>query len=724
MAPVSQSNLRFGGADRAKVRAFTLIELLTVIAITGVLLTIIVLPIFQTFNLVRTAQSYSDAQEKARKLMDRITREIQGSVGVRDNTGLKGTLDLLVPTGPGSVDATIKVPIPYLKLDIIKPAEGTPEVDPLGNPIYRNPSSQHIDPTLSSPKGQPVLPVAPGATIVRYFVGLRDPFYKAAVQNGPGIYDNPYDGLLMKQNGDRDNLYVLYRAEVPFNATYFAQDKNGTLIIDDPDFFIPDGTQVKAAIIQAWQSKAVIQTEVSRYDLVQPVYNKATRAVTYDQVGSDLAPRLVPLIQFRPNRVSDEPADQQRVIRLGEESDIAQVGPNGITTTLGPDVLRTKFGAWSNAVVRIYESNGPATIVGHDGARSDGSTGFSVYGFATAPVGDDTTGGTELFDEAAYEGSVSAITPYPFSAAITAANDRSNWLSNPILIQNFVPFFHDTAAGQITASFNIAEVGVGPLPFGATANLPTVQVGTNASAIQSNGAGAAYSGDDYMINDCFNRVYNEHPYLQSNVQRFIDLRVTKNADHTYGPLFPAGITASGNVVVQGNTSGFPRAQIVPGSEIVTGPDELPGPNQGNEIRYTRSTGNPGPNQYKINYTALPQPADYHVLGLTDADLNGFNPAVYDPTNLVSAVFQARYMPGYIQLNSDPAVPIPAGQNPIPIRVSYRFQFTQSTDSYAVDYDTRQVMSLLVTVRNYPQSNVPNPQTVTLKANATVRNVLR
>ena len=46
-------------------------------------------------------------------------------------------------------------------------------------------------------------------------------------------------------------------------------------------------------------------------------------------------------------------------------------------------------------------------------------------------------------------------------------------------------------------------------------------------------------------------------------------------------------------------------------------------------------------------------------------------ATYTPGNFSSEVFQARFKVGYIQLNSDPNVPLPLGN----IRVNYRFQFT-------------------------------------------------
>jgi hypothetical protein len=175
-------------------------------------------------------------------------------------------------------------------------------------------------------------------------------------------------------------------------------------------------------------------------------------------------------------------------------------------------------------------------------------------------------------------------------------------------------------------------------------------------------------------------------------------------------------------------AGFGRAKIVPGSETVIGPDQNPGPNYGEPVRYTRTTRAPGPNQYKINYVDLPEP-DYSLYGLPNP------PANYNAADFTSAIFQPRFKVGYIQLNSDPNVPLPSGN----IRVYYRFQFTGGIsagsaagiaaggalqDAVAVDYDSRQLMSVMLTIRNYPQSNIPNPQTVTLSATAKVRNYLR
>lgn len=740
-------------------RAYTLIELLTVMAITSILLTIIVLPIVDSFNLLRAGQGWSEAQERSRVLLDRISREIAKGAGVRDNSGVGGAITVVVPAGPGSYDATVPVTLLYSKLDIYKAAEGEPQLDAGGNPIYIDPNTGKIDPTLKAPKGQPLLPATAGSTLVRYYIALRDPFNGATAN--AATYNNPYDGLLMARNGQRDNLFVLYRAEVqPYvfngtsfvgNAKYFAIDGAGNPILDDPKFMIPDGTAATQARIQAWLSASVVQTEVSRYDMVLPQYNKSTHVVTYDKVGAsvagqfDEAPRLVPLLQFRPTHISNEPGTQERTVRLGEESDNSGAA--------GADVIRTQVGEWSNPLVRSYPAplSGTANLatlpylMGRNGTRSDLSYGFSEYAEDPTLNLDDTTNGTELFDFTTFNNVVNnppAGLPYPFTAAVAAANGRSNFLNTAALRQLFAPYQPDTANGQLLASFSIDEVGLKALVGGVLPrpNLPLAYAGTVASTSAANNVapGTVWGGPGYTINDAFNlawATYNGtggHGDLRPNIQRFIDLGTTPNEDGTYGPLFPDGAInfPAINVVTAGNQGSFARATIVPGSEQVYGPDQNPGPNRGNLIRYTRTGSmNPGPNQYRINYVAQPQPVnvgtglvDYTTLGLSAGDVAGFNPNVYDPNNFVSATIQARYRAGYIQLNSDPNSPLDTTITPF--KVFYRFEFTRPSDSFAVDYDSRQVISLLLTIHDYPQTSLPNPQMITLKTTATVRNFLR
>lgn len=301
-----------------------------------------------------------------------------------------------------------------------------------------------------------------------------------------------------------------------------------------------------------------------------------------------------------------------------------------------------------------------------------------------------------------------------------------------------------SAKGTIVTSFGINEVGNPNIAPSATnpQNLPTdltspvgygpyspiddpsyVSAANSASGIGYM-PGNFYDPEYQTVNEEFNWVYDNETNLQQQLDRFIDLRNLPNADGTASPLNP--------------TTGFPKARIVPGSEVVYGPDQLPGPNYGNTVRYVRTTQAPGPNQYQINYVDQAEPTDpngtidYTMIGLTAQQVAGFNPAVYNAQNFCSAIIQPRFKKGYLKFNSDPNAPLPLGQ----IQISYRFQFNgtqtgqvtalgNASDVLAVDYDTRQLMGVQITIRNFPQvTNVPNPQTVSVKATADARNVIR
>lgn len=734
-------------------RGFTLIELLTVIAITAIMMTVIIIPVIQSFNLMRSAQGFSDAQNKGNQLVERIGREIASAAGIRDNSGFAGTLAVLVP---GQNGAPERILLPYTKIDLIKPAEGEPVVGPSGALI--NPDTGKEDPTLRAPKGQVVLPIAPGSSIVRYFIGLRDPF---------SAYNNPYDGLLMARNGQRDNLYVLYRAEVqPWiyspglgrfvvnKRLFYDLDRDNDPSTsgpgyDDPDFFnaavplsgysIPDpnptggADPTKEQMIRSWLRNATVVTEVSRYDMIQPIFNKANRQPTYD--GN--VPRLFGLIQFRPTTVSSEPAEAMAAVRFGEESDNA--------ADFGTSVFIGKQGSWSNLIARFWPANwalGQPYLI----ARNDPNgvaPGLSLYYYDPSSGLPDINSGIEVFDIDEYQRSVRGNVPYPFTRAMAAANARSGWITNPTLRSSLVGLFPELADGKILSSFGIEEWGVDPvvtpLPDTPFANMNVAHVNTGPALTPTNDTnlGGVFSDPAYSpgnaggtqyndplsgsaINKLFNKVWADNPGMRPNVHRFIDLRVVRHRDGSPSPLHPDPMTGLG------------RAKIVPGSEVVIGPDQNPGPNYGLMVRYTRTTGTPGPNQYRINYYDQAEPRnpgsntlDYGQIGFPNPPLN------YDPANFVSAVIQPRYKAGYIQLNSDPNVPLPADNsqavtplNEGNISVYYRFQMTRAGDTVAVDYDTSQLMQVLLTVKNFPQTTLPNAQSVTLKATAAVRNVMR
>ncbi|MBV6458017.1 MAG: hypothetical protein HONBIEJF_01139 [Fimbriimonadaceae bacterium] len=740
-----------------------MVELLTVMAISAILFSIISIPLVQSFNLTRAAQGIADAQDRARFVIDRLTREISNATAVRDNDGLAGSLDIVVP-GFDQNPETIR--LQNVKLDIVMPAQG----DPL-NPQF-NPDIGKIDPTRRSPKGQVVLPVAPGSTLVRYWVGLRNPLNG----NNARPYTNPYDGLLMPRSGEADNLFVLWRAEVQprvynpaqnrweVNTRLFEVDSGtGQPVYDDPAFFIPDGSPAKAARIREWTRLGSVITSISRFDMILPVYNRRTRQVIYD--GN--VPQIVPLIQLTPTRVSSEPASGQLANRTGEESDNA--------TKVGPDVFRTEFGAWTSAFIRTYPTqypnignagslnaasfsrpwpawmSGTPYNIGRIPGRGQATTppGFSIYYYDPGTNTNEATQGVEMFDVFAYQ-YAAGLDParwtgaadqrrYPFTFAINEANSRSNWLNDPVMRRAFIGLNPNPRGGRVEASFGVDEVGGAnnpAIPVDSD-NLPVKATGPAYTPNNDPGIGAGDWFDYNDINQRFNKLWQQWPSFNDNwvqgnnatrtnlsaaraVKRYIDLRITPQADGTASPLSPDPAT------------GFARARIVPGSEVVVGPDQAPGPNYGQPVRYSRVTQRPvGPNQYYINYVNQREPDNWYDIARplpfgipNNGDPNYgsiYDPQRYEAQNLISAVLQAQYRAGYVELNSAFGEPIPQGN----IYVLYRFQFTEPNDVVAVDYDSRQVIGINLTMRVFPQSSsVVNAPTVTVKGTATVRNFLR
>jgi prepilin-type N-terminal cleavage/methylation domain-containing protein len=711
---------------------FSLMEMLTVLAITSILLGIIILPMIQSFNFTRAAESFTEAQERGRQLIDAIAREISNSSGVRDTVGGSGETTLVLPGRDGS---PVSVHVRNARIDIVKPAQG----EAVAAGVFTDPGTGKIDPTLKAPKGQIVLPTAAGTTLVRYFVGLRSPLSSNGLD--PARYRNPYDGVLTKQGGETDNLYVLYRAEYqPYvvksgsagpNTDLFKLDPNDNTRpwLDDPDFFTQDPPdkalpstaerQNQASRIQHWLSIAQIVTAPTRYDMILPIFNRATHEPTYD--GN--VPRVVSLIQFRPSPVSNEPASGEAAIRLGEETD----APDNTTDPrlgIAPDVFRTSMANWSSAVVKVtpYDPAGPRAT--SDFETLDLRSTAAPADFQKLRLNSSNgsvPAGLEMFDVSVYNRAIGNSTmPYPFSQAVAAAQAVSNWLGQPQAVRDeFIPVFPDFKAGQLTTSFGLEEVGnITVSPTGD--NLPQVSTcGPDGIAYtplnDPNTGGNFYDSQYSSPNERFNKVWADHPELRPNIHRFMDLRVVPMMDKWASPMDPAPDGAD-RIPWASGWAGFNNVHIVPNSEVIIGPDQNPGTNYGHPIRYTRTTLTPGPNQYRINYTNLVEPTSYSLIDPALAD----PPATYDPQDFSSAIIQPRYKVGYLLFDSDPNVPLPAGM----IKVRYRFQFNRPGDSITVDYDSRDVMNVLLTIRSFAQSNVSTNQNVTLQATAPIRNFLR
>jgi len=718
-----------------KVRAFTLIELLVVIAITSVILALLLIPIVQSFNFTRSAQGIADGQERARRLIERIVNEVSNSPGVRDNAGARGQLAIVVPGMDGT---PVTLMADYTKLDVLVPLRGDPTLrGPSGALI--NPYTGLEDPTLKSSIGQPVFPVAPGATIVRYYISLKRPL--APNNLDPAQYYNPYVDYTRTGGtrwqalpGREDNLYVIRRAEVApkiynpgtgtfiVNTNFFEDDGTGEPIMDDPFFMAQDAPggpvltpaerQAKALRIANWIRASQIVTEFNRFDAIQPMINKTSRQLL--AIGN--IPRISALVQFRPAAVSNEPATGGSILALGNEHDGS--------STSASDTLLTRRPSWSSPTIRVYPDGYNRTDVNNNEyfvTRLDPRVGVRshrIYKYdpdldtdADDRNGEgDPTDDIEVFDIIAYEQQIRNGWVYPFRRGMEASNARSGWMGIPAIRAKFLPFVPSTSQGKILTSFPIEYMGqdnpTGAVPPRADKNLPGLLTGPDTTPTTDptpvgNFYDAAYLNN---INGLFNKVWFDHPELRAPGQthRFMYLPVTSSADGTLSPLDPDPAI------------GFPHGRIVPGSEVIIGPDQNPGPNYGNPVKYTRTMSNPGINQYKINYSDIREP-DYALLGYPNP------PAAYDPQNFVSAIIQPRYKAGYIQFNSNPNLALPANQ---PIYVSYRFQFNNAGVAVAVDYDTRSQIDVLLTVRNYPQSTLPTPAMITVKGSAPIRNLSR
>ncbi|MBS1708874.1 MAG: prepilin-type N-terminal cleavage/methylation domain-containing protein [Armatimonadetes bacterium] len=724
-------------------RGFSLIELITVMAVTAILLTIIVVPVIQSFNLTRAGQGFADAQAKARTLIAKIEREVKNSAAVRDNTGIAGMTAVHLP---GVDNTNRRILLPNSKLDIFPPAQGDP-----GSRVgtaYIDPDTGKIDPTRKSPKGQVSLPVGAGDTMVRYFIALRDPF---SLYNNPWVtYKNATSGgSWLSSASGQDNLYVLYRAEVPVykwvtiagtptrvvNTEFFydldrdADPNTGGPGFDDPDFMDPSvalpayATPMaydpadKAAVVRNWLRAARIVTELSRYDMVLPELNKANNSVLFAANGD---PVVTSTARFQPTRVSSEPSKGMLAVRAGEENDNA--------IKIGPDVYSSDHGFWANPEVRLWPSQVPASWSSGNGSggavRPAANPSLGYLALRPGTGGSLTLSGQggfsgDFFDAGLYARLKAQGVAYPFYKSILAAAG-----TQPDL---FLPVVPDAKAGKLQASFDIRDWGTDAstawadrLPSsGADSGLDTGPAVTPADNFYKT------TGNNWHqfvgINERFARLWNQWDGLWPNptqapakegpfgVKRWIYLGEYPQfgPSNTAGPLAPS--------------MKFHRASVTPGSDEVYGPDQTPGPNYGRLVRYSRIPNVEsipvGPNQYKINYVDRKEPDWAGLFGFAGVN---YDPKTMDFTNFLSGVLQERYRAGYIEFNSRFGEPLPPGN----IFVNYRFQFTEPNDAVAVSYDSSELMEVVLTIHNFPQTTVPYPQITTVRGTVAVRNAVR
>ncbi|MFN8139786.1 MAG: prepilin-type N-terminal cleavage/methylation domain-containing protein [Fimbriimonadales bacterium] len=677
-------------------RGFTIAELLVVIAITTIILALIAVPLVQGFRLMRAAQSFSEAQARAKIVIEKISREMGSAAAVLDNSSPAAAVEVRVPLvlaqtpaedAQDTIVGGLEPPTPQYgsvlilmgKVDIILASKGDP-----GNPTY-NPGRDMVDPTLvnRSPIGQINIPVAPGSTLVRYWVGLRNPIDSTG---NAAHYANPWYPVLAGAARGDENLFVLHRAEVqPYiynsnsgrwepNTTYFAVDANNRIIINDPGFFVYDprtfidNLPAHQARVRAWEAASTIVVQDYRTDMLAPVVDEAEKETVYDFAGviggsRHYAPRVRPLVRFQPVRVTNEPAAGNPLSRVGVEA----IDPS---TRLAADTFQTDMIGWTiDSLVRFYDLD-PSTDPAHWVARWRQPTGGSFtenYRKEIAylqPGQDDRVGGVAYFQ----------MSDYMEAAKL-----------GPTLIGNYVSggggnrlilFTMDERRGRINMAFPLGNA------LGLIPSVPTSVPNANFDGWWNSGSA------------------NQQTRLLA--RRFIDLRTLTGGGNAFNPLANSALGYNN-----------PNGKIVPGSEVIVGPDQRPGPNFGFPVRYTRVSASQRPslNQYKINYTDIAEPTDYQAaLGVPDPGVD----------NDVRDYIQPRFKKGYVEFYSDQSVPFAAGN----IQINFDFQLNEATDYMAVDYNSNQQFHIEMTLRRFPSTDDRHSQSAIIKDTVTVRNLLR
>jgi prepilin-type N-terminal cleavage/methylation domain-containing protein len=662
-------------------KGFTLIELLVVMAITAILITLIGIPLIQGLNLTRAGQAFSEAQDVARELQSRLNKELSTAALVLDNSTPQAAVEIRLPLQAGGQGW---LRLHNAKIDFVPAAKGDPS-----NPQY-NPGRNKQDPTLRTSIGQVIVPLAPGQTLRRYWIGLRRPLNNAG--NADGQYTNPWISKMAGATFGPENLYVLYTAEVePYvynqslgrytpNTAFFPVDPNtGQVILDDPGFFeytprAPiDTIAAHRQRFANWLAEAHLIVQDSRTDVIMPEVDEASGDIVYEpHQGGGLIPRVRPLVTFTPARVSNEPALGNDTLRMHEEA-------TDNALRMAPEFFQSKLPGWTtDTLVRFYRQDPrinprPPYYIARWRQPNPGSTeNFLAQIVAFDPQNDvdEYNDGDPLFSIAGYMASVQSGNPR-IGPNLTPA-------ATPV---DLVLFTLDQRRGRLQMRFPAQAAFGGPVPSVTTANANAKLTGWLASPTRA--------------------TYNPSGDL---ARRFLDLRDTI--------VFPA--TAPNFNPLQPNVLGYfnSYAKITPGSETVFGPDQKPGANFGRPVRYTRVAPGetPGLNQYKVNYTDQATP-NWTALGLPDPAGN----------TDVRDFIEPRFKKGYIEFHSDPTLALPVPGN---IDIAFDFQLNEPRDAVVVDYDSNQQLKVEVTIRRYYGGYTAAPQTVTIADVVAIRNFAR
>lgn len=759
-------------------RAFSLVELLVVLFVSGILLTLVAIPLIGSFNVSRAAQAEAATIDKARVLGEQISRELRGAAGAYDNTGERGMVAVTVPGNDGSV---VKQMLPSARIILLKPAQGSPDDREPGGDSYKDPGTGKFDPTLTSPKGQPIFPATPGDTVVMYFIALKDPFR---------LYNNPYQqfknstngrwdfsaaakaawsaqfqgDVLARQNSGEDNLYTLYRVEVnpyrweggqrvvntefftdlsrvdtgalnaaiPEQAALLKRVGKGGADLHDPylmDISVPSPAYTASATYDPVAGSGGLEESVKgkkmrnllrKAQIVTDVNKLDMILPQVDRRSLQVAfdsniPRITGLASFRPAHINGEPAAAQLAVRNGEEAANA--------LKIGSDSFRTRFGSLSGLSLRIFPSQYPSafdynTQAGAVRPAWQSGTVLDVLENADGGLSLFANGGTEMFNISQYLQHLSTDPTYAFSRSVVSLTGNET---------NFIPVVPDVRSGTLKASFDVREFGNPADAATYQTNVPTS--GPSATGIET-GPQALVSDPTYGASvswTSFSSPNERFAVLYNNWDTLFPLGNAPAKDGASGPKRSFSLRllqmfgASSTLGPLHPSNGIARASIAAGSERIYGPDQSPGGNPSTIVLYQRvpnvDSVTVGPNQYKINYVDQVEPDWATLYGFTGVD---YDPLSYNATDFLSAVLQEKYRAGYVELNSRIGEPLPVGN----FYVTYRFQFTEPKDVVTVSYDSSKTIEAVLSIVTYGNPTTPLPTMTTVPNTAEVRNLLR
>ena len=537
--------------DAVQRNAFTLVELLIVIALTGLLLGLLFGPIIQGFKLTNKARALTQAQDATRFGTEQINRELSQAAYVFDNSNTplafpiqqdindpaKSRRDL--PFGGAFFNNSGTPLVNYSKIDFIPSAT---QVSP----------NAAFDPTTGLPLGgsDVRLPGAPGARYVRYFVGLRN---NVDANNNPLFYENVYE---FRRSDNDLNPFVLYRAEYnPSDPNLINQTVNQFASggINDPYFFYntnaaPNGN----SYAQNWKAVASPVLSTTNSDVI------AFRRDSTRQIVTDSPLQL--LTSFAASAVNSDTATP------GFLSNDASEAPSAV-----PSLYTSKFGQW------VY----PYTVTLFRGATQNGN------GSGKVSVTFDLANGSTL--------------------QATIADQNGVFGPNSVAYNNFY-WLYSRSTGKIFVTMPNATFLIDPQRGRIETALPPLQTnGTGIVQYVPAGGGAATSltagqGGNYgeLIPTVFRAItrdqnagatFNINPAIPPNTT--LNVPVNQGvlymdlANPSYYPADAASLNAplgTGNAGSPGlspfQTFGgagvapgsFKGVLIVPGSEKVQGPD--------------------------------------------------------------------------------------------------------------------------------------------------------